>query len=64
VSAGLKKRTDRFHIIKGLDRIQDVENKLKEIEKGTKHICLMLDGLTLEMCMNNPQLEKLFFTIA
>jgi len=64
ISTGLKSRSHRHYFMKEMESLNEVEFKLKELDRNVTNSCFMIDGGTLEVCMSNKKIEETFFEIA
>lgn len=64
ISTGLKNRTQKHFFMKELHTVQEIESKLKEVDRQILDSCLMIDGHTIGNCMKNPKLEAFYFEVA
>jgi phospholipid-translocating ATPase len=64
ISTGLKSRSHRHYFMKEMHNVNEVEYKLKEVERFITTSCLMIDGHTLDICMSNKRTEAMFFDVA
>jgi phospholipid-translocating ATPase len=64
ISTGLKNRSQRHYFMKEMHSMNEVDYKLKELERNVTNSCLMIDGGTLDICMSNKRIEQMFFDIA
>lgn len=64
ISTGLKSRSQPHFFMKEIDNLNEVEFRLKELERNVENTCFMIDGNTLDICMSNKNTEETFFEIA
>ena len=50
--------------MKELRNANEVEFKLKELDRNVENSCFMIDGNTLDICLGNKRIEQQFFDIA
>jgi phospholipid-translocating ATPase len=50
--------------MKELKSVQEIEAKLKELDRCVQDCCFMIDGGTIGVCMKTPSLTNFFFEVA
>ena len=64
ISTGLKSRSQKHYFMKEMSSLNEVEYRLKELDRNVTNSCFMIDGNTLDICMSNKKIEETFFDIA
>ena len=64
ISTGLKNRSQRHFFMKELRNANEVDFKLKDLDRNVENSCLMIDGNTLDICLGSKRIEQQFFEIA
>ena len=64
ISTGLKNRSQRHFFIKECKNINEVDYKLKELERNIYNSWVMIDGHSLDIWMSEKKLEQFFFEVA
>jgi len=61
ISAGFKRRTQPLFFMRDITESYDASKRLDEFSRKATSSILMIDGGTLDVCLNDKKLEEKFF---
>ena len=64
ISTGLKNRSQRHFYLKEWKNINEIDFKLKELDRIVFNSCIMIDGHSLDVWMSDKKVEQFFFEVA